>query len=249
MTKKKKQSRKKKSTDFKPLFIIISLVILAYFLFQQFYLNKNKKNSIFQFVEQVPNGYNSIGIDVSHHQEKIDWDKIFLHNAYDTIIDFVYCKVSEGKSITDKNWSHNRNSLSKLNIRHGAYHFFSLSSTPEEQAAHFLSIYTPQENDLPPVLDVETEDKNNEDLVYKMKKWLQTVEDATGRRPIIYTSLHFFETKFKNEFQNYKFWIAAYRGKLKINDKRIIHWQFTDKAKLIGIDGYIDASVSFLFNK
>lgn len=249
MTKKKKQIRKKKPRNFKPLFSIFILAILSFFLFQKFYKSNNKKNSIFKFLEKTPKGYNSIGIDVSHHQQKINWNKLFHENAYDTIIDFVYCKASEGKTIIDRNWFYNRNSLSKLNIRHGAYHFFTLISSAEEQATHFLSVYTPQENDLPPVLDVEIKDINDKELVSKMKIWLEKIEEETGRRPVIYTSLHFFETKFKNDLKNYKFWIAAYREKLNISDKRIIHWQFTDQAKLPGIDEYIDANVSFLFKK
>jgi len=197
----------------------------------------------------IPKGYQSNGIDVSHHQGKINWSRLFNTYKYDTIIHFVYCKATEGSTHIDKNYEYNQSELINLNVKQGAYHFFTLTSPPTEQAQHFLNVIKHNDFDLPPVLDVEIEDHSNDSLIEKMKIWLEIIEEKTGKRPVIYTSLHFFETKFQNQFQNYKFWIAAYKDSLPSNDKRIIHWQYTDNAQLPGLKGRIDANVSNLFKK
>ena len=149
----------------------------------------------------------------------------------------------------DREFQYNRSKLLELGIRNGAYHFFTFTSYPEDQAKHFLSQWKIYDNDLPPVLDIEIEGRNDKEFYDAIKIWLDYVENETGRRPVIYTSKHFYETKFKTQFLDYKFWIAAYSDSTLKFDDRIIHWQYTDKAKLPGIKGKIDANVSILFKE
>jgi lysozyme len=79
-----------------------------------------------------------------------------------------------------------------------------------------------------------------------MRLWLKRVEKKTGLRPIIYTSLHLYETKFQNDLKDYKFWIASYsrRPAQLDTDQRIIHWQYSSEGRLPGIDHRIDMNVS-----
>ena len=78
-----------------------------------------------------------------------------------------------------------------------------------------------------------------------MKIWLKEVEKRTGMRPIIYTSLNFYETKFQNDFLDYKFWLAAYSRKPEcLHDERIIHWQFTETGKIPGTKEEVDVNVT-----
>ena len=125
------------------------------------------------------------------------------------------------------------------------YHFFQSKEKPKPQVQHFLKHWKKREIDLPPVLDVENEGLSDTDLRAKMTIWLEEVENRTGMRPIIYTSLNFFETKFINDFKNYKFWIAAYSRKPScIDDSRIIHWQYSESGELPGCDEKVDFNVS-----
>ncbi len=193
----------------------------------------------------IPKGFSSFGIDVSHHQGEIDWEELLHKQHYDTIINFVYCKVTEGEDHVDTQWIRNRKYLQKLHMPHGAYHFFIPETNAINQARHFLQQYKAESYDLPPVLDVEREAKNDKQLIDQMRLWLTEVEKQTGMRPIIYTSLHFFETKFQQQFKEYKFWIAAYSRRPKcIEDSRIIHWQFTETGKLPIIKEHVDFNVS-----
>ena len=180
----------------------------------------------------VPKNYKGFGIDVSHHQGKINWDTLF-HTPLSPAIQFVYAKATEGKDHLDTEWAYNRKELLRKNIKHGAYHFFRPATNPIDQANFFLSHYKSKESDLAPVIDVEIEGTSNEALIQSMSTFLTEVEKRTGKRPIIYTSFHFYRTKFQDHFQEYKFWIAAYSEPFLLpKDERILYWQFTDKGDL-----------------
>ena len=239
-----KRSKKKSKSSIKAIVVgalLIGLSVIAYFHYSKDIKVVNKE----ELVKSIPEGFPAFGIVVSHHQGEIDWKKLFLKERYDTIIHFVYCKATEGSNHLDTQWEKNRAELQELNIPNGGYHFFSPKTRPRPQAAHFLAHWKKSDLDLPPVLDVESEGFSDEDLIAKMKIWLKVVEDKTGMRPVIYTSLNFFETKFKNDFINYKFWIAAYSRKPAcIDDSRIIHWQYSESGDLPGCDEKVDFNVS-----
>jgi lysozyme len=227
------------------LFIALGIIIAL----STFYLvtQKNKPVASASFRKLVPEGFPTIGIDVSHHQGEMDWDRLFNKTGYDSLIHFVYCKATEGNTHLDTQWERNRRMLNDLGIPNGAYHFFIPTDEPRPQAKHFLAHWKKRDIDLPPALDVEKEGFSDEDLIAKMKIWLNEVENKTGMRPIIYTSLNFYETKFQNDFKNYKFWIAAYSRKPPcINDERIIHWQFSETGRIPGTREKVDLNVSKL---
>lgn len=199
------------------------------------------------FEGQFPSGYTLKGIDISHHQGEMDWELIFNDLRLDTILNFVYCKATESVDHIDTKWQYNRKKLTQLGIVHGAYHFFNGKKPPRDQVKHFLSQWDHRDIDLPPMLDVESEGFSDSDLIAKMKIWLTEIEKTTGHRPIIYCSLDYFENKFKNHFQNYKFWIAAYsREPSALDDPRVIYWQFSEKGHLPGCDEHVDLNVGKL---
>lgn len=189
-----------------------------------------KKSEEFNY--EIPKNYKSFGIDVSHHQGEIDWHSILSHQ-FTPHLDFIYLKATEGKDHIDSQWKQNRKQLLKAKKKHGAYHFFRPYTDPVLQAQHFLNHYKVEVNDLPPVIDVEVESSSDEQLVKDVTLYIKEIENKTGRRPIIYTSYHFYLTKFRNEFEDYKFWIAAYTKPFVVpKDERILYWQFTDQASL-----------------
>jgi lysozyme len=241
----KRTSKKKKAKSMVWLFVTLGAIIICILFF--YVTQKNKPIPSASFRKVVPKGFPTIGIDVSHHQGEIDWDKLFNKSGYDSLIHFVYCKATEGNTHFDRQWERNRSILNDLGIPNGAYHFFTTKEDARPQAIHFLNRWKKRDIDLPPVLDVETEGISDEDLIEKMKSWLNYVEHKTGMRPIIYTSRHFYETKFQNVFLNHKFWIAAYSGKPTcINDNRIIHWQFSENGRIPGTNEKVDLNVSKL---
>jgi len=191
----------------------------------------------------LPTPFVSYGIDISHHQEKIDWNEVL--NFSDSLISFVYCKATEGINHVDTQWNRNRGILLDKNIPHGAYHFFLPKKDAKKQAIHFLQNYQLQKTDLPPVLDAEIEADSKQQLVSQMRIWLEYIEKKTGRRPIIYTSYNMYAEFMKKSFRDYKFWVANYSTKeSRFQDDEIIHWQYSDNGKVPGIKEKVDLNFS-----
>ncbi len=194
------------------------------------------------FIE-LPSSFVSYGIDISHHQEKIEWDEVLSFS--DSLISFVYCKATEGINHVDTQWNRNREILLSKNIPHGAYHFFLPKKDAKKQAIHFLKNYQLQKNDLPPVLDAEIEGTSNQQLTLQMRIWLEYIEKETGRLPIIYTSYNMYIEFMKKSFQGYKFWVANYSTKeSRFQDEEIIHWQYSDNGMIPGIKTPVDLNFS-----
>jgi lysozyme len=58
---------------------------------------------------------------------------------------------------------------------------------------------------------------------------------------VIYTSHHFYRTKFQGKFPGYKFWIANYNPQVSgMEDPNIICWQHSDEGSVPGIAGPVD---------
>lgn len=235
--------KKKRQSNSIVLFItilFIGLIIVAFYLF-----NLTQKESK-SFLAQFPEGNFQYGIDISHHQGKINWPKLSTEKGIDTLIQFAYIKATEGRDHEDRYWRWNKAQLDSLKITTGVYHFFQPKRLPRPQAAFFLSKYSYSKTDLPPVLDVEIEGLSDSDLIQKVTIWLDTVEKVTGIRPIIYTSLHFFETKFSKTMPDEQFWIASYSRKLKEPlDPRIIMWQFSESGFIPGESIKVDLNIMF----
>jgi lysozyme len=228
------------------LFLFVIIAGFAFYLYVRNKVREARSEIVKEkIVRSIPFGFSSFGIDISHHQGEIDWEELIKNQGYDTVIHFVYCKTTEGTDHLDTKWYHNRKFLKKLVVPNGAYHFFR-NSDPSKQAEFFLKHWITRPEDLPPMLDVEYECADNPDLINDMRLWLKIVEKRTGLRPIIYTSLHLYETKFQHDLHDYKFWVASYSRKPEQldTDERIIHWQYACDGRLPGIDKRIDLNVS-----
>lgn len=236
--------RKNKSSSILKSLVLIALIGAAgYYLWRQYTINTSHGFK-HELLANKPENFNSYGLDISHHQGEIDWDKIFIQNELDSIIDFVYFKVSEGIDHADTKWEENRAQLKKHAKKSGAYHFFLPKKDALLQANNFIKHYSYQAGDLPPVIDVELEGISNDDLIAKMLIWMNVVQKATGQRPIIYTSLHFYETKFNTFFKNETFWIASYSRMPDLeNNSNIAIWQYSEKGRFEGINEYVDLNV------
>ena len=141
-----------------------------------------------------PEGYEIHGIDISHHQGHIDWDKLKDEGMIDKFpVRFVMIKATEGSTQTDENFRENFHQAREYGFTRGAYHFYSVHSPAERQAQHFLNQVKLENGDLPPVLDVEHKPKEQTDAEFKASvlTWLDIVENHYNVKPIIYTYYKF----------------------------------------------------------
>lgn len=222
------------------------LAVLAYYLIYQFVVAPFtlRWKALYGEVD-APKGYSIRGIDISHHQGRVDWEKLSQSKIGDGPIGFVFIKATEGKTLLDENFNDNFYQAGEYGFVRGAYHFFSPSVPAEEQAAYFLKQVHLEDGDLPPVLDIEHAGNLSVKEVRKAAlAWLKAVEKHYGVKPIIYTYYKFKELYLDTpEFQGYPYWIAhyyvpqlRYKGPWKF-------WQYTDCGRLPGIKGHVDLNV------
>ncbi|WP_285822012.1 GH25 family lysozyme [Xylanibacter muris] len=225
------------------------------------------KNDIYKGERITYTSERIYGIDISRHQHvkgkkiyPIDWKKLritHLGSSRKTIkgdvdypVSFIYIKSTEGTSIKNRFYLSDYQQARKHGIRCGTYHFFSLRSSPQSQAAYFLKHSRINKGDLPPVLDVEPTQQqiaNNggpDALFSKIRIWMNIVERRTGIKPILYVN-QLFINRYLNYApdikQNYDIWIARY-GEYK-PDVRLVYWQLCQDGRVKGIHGDVDINI------
>ena len=192
-----------------------------------------------------PEGYEVRGIDISHYQERINWEKLRNASIGDAPVSFVFIKATEGEKLFDDNFNRNFANAKRNDLIRGAYHFFVPGVDPRKQADFFLRIVQLEPGDLPPVLDIEKiGDLTPEQLRRDVKIWLDKVEGEYGVKPILYTGYKFkMDYLNTSEFDAYPYWIAHYYiNELKYKGKWTF-WQHTDCGKVSGIKGLVDCNI------
>lgn len=105
--------------------------------------------------------YHIKGLDVSHHQGHIDWQKVGATKKYS----FVFIKATEGHDFTDDDFVKNWQGAKANGLLVGAYHFFSTRSSGTEQAEFFIAAVPKEEGALPPVIDIEIDLKRDPTVI------------------------------------------------------------------------------------
>ncbi len=215
-------------------------IILILICFSLVFNSSCKRRKAQDKTPVIPSGYQVHGIDVSHHQNHIDWEIVSKQKT----IKFAFMKATEGVSLLDRKFETNWEG-SKLNaIKRWAYHFFRPQFSGYEQAKFYLSVVNFQSGDLYPVLDLEVEPNTSITLFYKeIDAWLNTVELATGKRPILYASRKFYTSYLEKRYPKHHLWVANYKTLRNPLKGKWKFWQHTEEAKISGILGRVDHNV------
>lgn len=181
------------------------------------------------------------GIDVSHHQQTIDWGRLNKQS-----VQFAFIKATEGGNHKDSMFQENWREAIHHNIPVAAYHFFTFCKDGEEQARNYIH-YVPKDSiDLPPVIDLEyggncAIQNRKEDLISEIAKYLEIIEDHYQRKVIIYTTNEFYRNYLKHQFPDNPVWIRDILSEPNLPDGRDwLFWQFTNRGKLEGINTPVD---------
>lgn len=226
------------------LILIVLFLIFSVFIFRTFIGPYSFRLKSMYGLVTYPEG-DVRGIDISHHQDDIDWNKLRNAEIQGDPISFVFIKATEGKDYLDENFNQNFYNAKKNDIIRGAYHFFSTKSSAELQARFFCKIVQLEAGDLPPVLDIENiGDYSKTKLRSEVLKWLKITERRYGVKPIIYTYYKFKKDILNTpEFNEYPFWIAHYYVDSLSSNMKWDFWQHTDVGKVDGIKGYVDINL------
>lgn len=182
------------------------------------------------------------GIDVSHHQGKINWLQVATKNV--PKVDFAYIKATEGASSKDNKCAINAREAVKNKIPISYYHFATLNREDEaadakEEAKFFLdSISTLPKNDLPLALDIESMGKvqldDGEVLAY-IKAFFEVLDQA-GKKYVLYSYTPFLNEHLppNHDLGHIPLWIAAYTNrptpKLPVGWDKFWLWQYLASA-------------------
>lgn len=180
------------------------------------------------------------GIDVSHHQGAIDWERVKAAG-----IQFAFIRVSDGLS-RDTRFDFNWSEAKAKGILRGVYQFFRPNIDPVAQANLLVTdVASFERGDIPPVLDVEVFDgATDQQMIDRITKWIEVIKTKLGVEPLIYTSAGFWN-QIAPTFKPVKdLWIANWTTRPTPtlphawSDYRF--WQYTSSGRVDGISTNVD---------
>ncbi len=216
--------------------------------------NLVNKDGIYKYEDE--NYTSKLGIDVSAHQNSIDWEKV-----KEAGVEFAFLRLgyrgygSAGNIVIDSRFEENYKNASKQGIKIGVY-FFSQAITMDEvkeEADFVLSKLKDKTIDYPVVFDLE---KIKNDTARTDNLTLEEITDMTvefcniieknGYVPSVYGNAKTFTTKMQLEKLNsFQKWYADYQEK-PLYPYEFSIWQYTETGKINGIKGNVDIDIQFI---
>jgi len=188
-----------------------------------------------------------LGADVSQYQSTIDWAKLAAERK------FVFIRASYGDEL-DPSFSVNWKAARDHGIPRGAYHFFNPQKSLRLQIRQFIqAVGKLEKGDLPPIIDLEDYKHNKlwprvlkAHRVALLMRWVTSIEQALGVKPIIYMSPDFIQDtlglEYSKPLKDYDLWVAHYDVPVPIVPQpwtKLTFWQYTI-ATCAGVIGKCD---------
>ncbi len=187
------------------------------------------------------------GIDVSKYQHDdgraIDWGAVKSSGRT-----FAFLKATGGSNRVDPWFAREWASAGRAGIVRGAYHYADPSSDPEAQAALVVQTVgsTREAGNLGIALDLESDGGLGPvALAAWAHRFLDAVEARTGRTPILYTYVYFWQHAMANNtsFGAYPLWLARYADQPPAplaGWSQWTFWQYSSSGSVPGIVGTVD---------
>lgn len=187
------------------------------------------------------------GIDVSHHQGEIDFQKVKAAG-----IEFVILRAGYGKenpsAQTDRMFRRNYSGAVQAGLPCGAYHY-SYAKTPreaEQEADFFLSLVKGCRFEYPVAFDLEDASQKNlgrDTLTAIAAAFCERVERA-GYYVCLYTNSDWMKNRLDMKRLNrYDIWLARYAGSPGVES--IGMWQYSSTGRVDGISGAVDLDFAY----
>ena len=181
------------------------------------------------------------GIDLSHYQGQVFWETV----GENTKMAYVYLKATEGGDRIDSYFERNIDLAHRYGLKVGSYHFYRPKTPQDVQLKNFMTQCLPGEQDLIPMVDVETTaNLSTEEFCDSLMKFLHLMEGAYRQKPLIYTYRNFYNKHLVGRLDDYQLMVAMYTDEEpELADGRdYTLWQYTAKGRIVGINGYVDKS-------
>jgi lysozyme len=193
--------------------------------------------------EQVvcPAGATVEGVDVSYYQGTIDWNAVKGAG-----LGFAITRISDGTGFMDPKFDQNWQGIKDAGMVRGAYQFFRPAQDAAAQANLVVQkLGTLGVGDLPVTLDVEVADGVSPGTIAaKIQTWVDIVQQGTGKAPMIYTAIGFWNSGVASTaYGNLPLWVANWGvtcPNLPSGWNDFVFWQWTDSGSVPGISGGVD---------
>ena len=183
------------------------------------------------------------GLDMSHYQGDVWWETVAANSNHK--LNYVYLKATEGSGRIDQRYLDNIEAAQRYGMNVGSYHFYRPSVSQIEQLRNFRTQCRPQDQDLIPMVDIETTGGlSTQALRDSLQTFLVLMTKEYGVKPLVYTYTNFYNRYLVGALDGYKLFIAQYNNKEpELSDGHdILAWQYTGKGRINGVNGYVDKS-------
>jgi lysozyme len=184
------------------------------------------------------------GIDVSHHQGRIDWTLLPAQG-----VDFAYIKASEGGDFVDPAFARNWAGARSAGVRRGAYHYFTLCRPGADQAANFIATVPVDPGALPPVADVEDIGPCPRPIAAtafraELATFIRMVEAHYSKPVRLYLTHEFDRAYGVSAHFDRPLWLRSIFWKPDFGARPWAMWQASNFRRLEGIPGRVDWNVA-----
>lgn len=173
------------------------------------------------------------GIDISSHNSKIDFKKVKKAG-----IEIVYIKATEGRSYINPLMKNQYEGAKSAGLHIGFYHYMR-TNDPVIEAKFFLDTIKAYKTDCRDVIDIEDSTLMNSSASDRCNKFAQYMI-KNSRDVMVYTGDYFYKDYLKNKIATIAVWIANYSANSPQFATGYYGFQYTDKGKVNGIEGYVD---------
>ena len=196
----------------------------------------------------------SVGVDVSSHQQEIDWELVAANGVEFAMIRVGYRGYTEGEIQPDDYFVQNIEGARAAGLDVGVY-FFS-QALDEQEAIDEANYVLEQIKDYPlsyPVIfdwedieaDARTDGMDSVQLTKNAIAFCDTIKQA-GYRAGVYFNQRFGYEEFDLEsLQDYVFWLAEYNDTPSFSFHFQI-WQYCNDGRVDGIKTDVDLNLAFL---
>ena len=188
------------------------------------------------------------GIDVSHHQDVIDWNQVKGNIA------FAIIRCGYGDDLTsqdDRQFQRNAAACEELGIPYGIY-FYSYAEDDthmQSEISHALRLLQGRKPTLPVYLDLEESSiaaLGNAVILRHARAFCTAVANA-GFRPGVYANYNWWTNYLtSSEYNQWSRWIARYDVTDPGYSGDYDFWQYSSKGHVAGISGYVDLDYSYI---
>ena len=194
---------------------------------------------------RAPESYPVHGVDISRFQTSVDWA-----TARSNGVNFAFIKATEGGDRFDPMFEDHWRGAARAGVLRGAYHFYYHCGPAIDQARWFIAHVPRTKGALPPVLDMEWTPtsptcrvrRDGSTIRAEAKVFSDAIAAYYGQRPLIYTTIDFFQDTELWKLDNTEFWlrsVAAHPRDLYAGQSWTF-WQYSSSGTVPGITGRVD---------